>query len=198
MNNKNKKLKKDNKFLPEPMTWEMRTEMMLKISTKWSCTLKLSPSETNNSNKKLWSEAIMLKKKSKKILWLKLTDWNLSKVLKKNSDSTKLNKDKIMIWLSNKLKKESFKESELKKKLKKKDNSWSEHSNKCKLKKLTPPLTRKLKLNTNLMLSIMPTKELFLSSKKELLKSKKKNKRSLNITLKNPEKKQKLKLKWKD
>jgi len=74
MNNKNKKLKKENKSLQKLMTWEMKTEMMSKISIKWSCMLRSLPSETNNLSKRRWFQPTMSKKKSRRILWLKLID----------------------------------------------------------------------------------------------------------------------------
>jgi len=48
------------------------------------------------------------------------------------------------------------------------------------------------------MLSTKPIKELSSLNKKELSKSRTKNKKSLNITLKRPEKKQKIKQNSKD
>jgi len=70
----------------------MKKEMMSKILIKWLCMPKSLQSEINNLNKKRWSVAITLKKKNKKILWLKLIDLKLLNNNKKLSDNIKLNK----------------------------------------------------------------------------------------------------------
>ena len=116
MSKKSKIKRKEHKFWTEQMIWEMRIEMMSKILIKWLCMLKLLPLEINNWLKRKWFMEDMLKKKNKKILWLKLIDCKPLKMPKKEKESTKLNKNKTMKWSSNKSKKENCKESELKKK----------------------------------------------------------------------------------
>jgi len=73
--------------------------------------------------------------------------------------------------------------------LKRKDSSWLLPTKKCKRKRLKKLDRKKSKLRRCLLKSPNPTKEQFLLKNKELLKLKKKNKKSLNTTLLNPEKK---------
>ena len=122
LNNKRKNANRNWRSSKKQKIWEMKTGMMLKKWIKWLCMLKLLRLEINSSRRRSRFIINMWKKKNKRISWLKLIDYKLLKMPRKEKESTKLNKKSTMKWLFNKLKKENYKESELKKKLKKKVN----------------------------------------------------------------------------
>ena len=127
----------------------------------------------------------MSKRRNKRTLWSKSTDWKPLRLLRIGKESTKLSRELTMKWLSSRSKRESCKGSEPRKKLRRRGSWWLRLISRCRRMRRRWIFRRRLRPRRCLMRYSLLIKKPSSWNNKEPLKSKKKNKKSLTTLTEN-------------